>query len=39
MVSYKALNTTIKTSGSKTCHGGWNVDGRERSAVIEAAIS
>ena len=39
MVSYKALNTTIESTFSNTCHGIRNRDWGEAAAFFESAIS
>ena len=39
MVSYKALNTTIKNSRSHTRNGVGNGDGGQTAATTEAVIS
>ena len=39
MVSYKALNTAIKSPISNTCHGIRNSDGGEAAAIPESTPS
>ena len=39
MVSYKALNTSIKSTISNICHTIWNIDAGERFTTPKSMIS
>ena len=39
MVSYKALNTLVKSITSNICHTIWNIDAGEFTTVVKSVIS